>query len=137
MKYVRFSVCTAAVALLVACNSLVGNDPEETERIGATARELANAATAGLSERDGSVIWRDVGSFYEVRLDGGRHPLLVGLVGVLRASVGDRARPAGRTWPFQESASSRRYARAVETRHVVERCVSKDFRRSGDLRCLR
>jgi hypothetical protein len=38
-------------------------------------RDLANTATAGLSERDGSVIWRDVGSFYEVRLGGGRHPL--------------------------------------------------------------
>lgn len=38
-------------------------------------RDLTNTATAGLSERDGSVIWRDAGSFYEDRLDGGHHPL--------------------------------------------------------------
>ena len=32
---------------------------------------------------------------------------------------------AERAWPFQENASGRRHAKAVEARHAVERCLSR------------
>ena len=60
-----------------------------------------------------------------------------GLVGVLRASAGDRGQSCRLARPNQEDAAGRRHPWAVEARHDVERCLPENQGRSRNLRCVR